>query len=110
MSMSHPVIRVFKRIIGSMLFGIGLVGLFIPFVPIWMLLIPGIALLGHNNPIVRSLHLTALRLIKSGKQHKSPWVRKLGDMTYAIYRQMRQVAAAILERWRRSIPKRLPEI
>lgn len=104
------MIRVFQRIIGGMLLGTGLVGLFIPFVPIWMLIIPGIALLGHHDPMVRSLHLTALRLIKSIKQHKSPWIRTIGRMSYDAYRQMRHVAATILERWRRYTTKRPPEI
>lgn len=108
--MSHPILRGIKRIIGIILLGVGLVGLFIPFVPIWMLLIPGIALLGHNDPMVRSLHLTALRLIKSGKQHKSPWVRTIGDMTYAAYRQMRQFAGSILVRWRRYTHNNTPEM
>jgi hypothetical protein len=98
-SMSHPIVRVFQRIIGTIVLCIGLVGLFIPFVPIWMLIIPGIALLGRNDPLIRSLHLTALRLIKSVKQHKSPWIRTIGRMTYDAYRRMRRMTSQMLTRF-----------
>lgn len=107
-SMKHPIVLIFQRTIGMILLCIGLVGLFIPFVPIWMLLIPGIAFLGHNDPVVRALHLSGLRLMKSGKQHKSLWIRRLGNMTYATYRQMRHLATIILDRWHRYTTKPPP--
>lgn len=97
--MSHPIVRVLQRIIGTIVLCIGLVGLFIPFVPIWMLIIPGIALLGRNDPLIRTLHLTGLRLIKSIKGHKIPWIRRIGCMTYAAYRRMRSMVGQMLARF-----------
>jgi hypothetical protein len=97
--MSHPIIRVFQRIIGTIVLCIGLVGLFIPLVPIWMLIIPGIALLGHNDPLIRTLHLTGLRLIKSIKGHKIPLIRRIGCMTYDAYRRMRSMVGQMLARF-----------
>ena len=97
--MSHPIVRVFQRVIGTIVLCIGIVGLFIPFVPIWMLVIPGIALLGRNDPLIRTLHLTGLRLIKSIKGYKTPWIRRVGRMTYDAYRHMRGMTSHMLARF-----------
>lgn len=96
--MSHPIVRVFQRIIGTIVLCIGIVGLFIPFVPIWMLVIPGIALLGRNDPMIRTLHRTGLRLIRSLKGHKTPWIRRIGRMIYDAYRRMQDMMRPMLAR------------
>lgn len=99
-----------RRTIGIVLLLIGLIGLFIPLVPIWMSLIPGIALLGAKDPLIRSLHLKWLRILKSIKHHKTPWIRHIGLMTYTAYRRMQQTAGTIMERWAHYTTKRSPEM
>ena len=51
-----PLLLLVRRIIGAICVVIGIIGLLMPILPGWPFLIPGIALLGPRDPILRTLH------------------------------------------------------
>jgi len=48
-----PLLLLVRRIIGAICVVIGIIGLLMPVMPGWPFLIPGIALLGPRDPILR---------------------------------------------------------
>ncbi|MFZ9858992.1 MAG: hypothetical protein ACO3F2_11745 [Roseiflexaceae bacterium] len=112
-----PVILLIRRIIGAILVIIGILGLLLPIMPGWPLLIPGIALLGSKDPLIRYLHMVVLKVLKFVKSRKTPWIRNLGERAYEAYRRTRDIVGPpilrfehTLERWLKYTPKRPPEI
>lgn len=112
-----PVILLIRRIFGAILVIIGILGLLLPVMPGWPLLIPGIALLGSKDPLIRYLHLLVLKVLKFVKTRKTPWIRNIGERGYDAYRRARAVIGPAilrfeqnLERWLNYTPKRPPEL
>lgn len=101
-----PLLLMVRRIIGAICVVIGIIGLLMPVLPGWPFLIPGIALLGPRDPILRTLHFWIIRLLKFTKSRKTPWIAQTGDKLYVLYKQTRNTVTplilkmeATLERW-----------
>jgi hypothetical protein len=104
--MHLPLLNILRRIIGAICVVIGILGILLPVLPGWPFLIPGIALLGSRDPLLRSLHLLILRFLKFIKSRKTPWIAQNGNRLYELYKKTRDTVAPLilksevaLERW-----------
>jgi hypothetical protein len=109
--MKIPLV-VMRRVIGSVCVVLGIIGIPIPFVPLYMLLFVGIAILGPQEPAVRALMLWTVRRIRSIKSHQTPWVAQSGAAIDTFYKRTRSILApriaaleATLVRWTNATPQ-----
>lgn len=107
-----PVLMLIRRIIGVICLIIGVIGLLMPVMPGWPFIIPGIALLGSRDPLLRYVHLAIIRLLKFIKSRQTPWIRRNGERLFVAYKHTRNVVAPMiintertLERWLGYHPK-----
>jgi hypothetical protein len=67
-----------RNLVGWILIGVGLLGVALPILPGWLLLVPGIMLVGTHDPLLRrgmvGLHLLLRRLSRMKQRH----LRRLG--------------------------------
>lgn len=95
-SIAGPL-KVARRITGVLLLLIGILGLLLPVLPGWSLIIPGVALLGRRDRLVRLSHLAvryALRWMRRSRQQR---IRALGwRLTTEYGRTRRMVLPAIV--------------
>ena len=110
-----PILMLIRRIIGGILVIVGIIGLLMPIMPGWPLLIPGIALLGSKDPLIRYLHLAILKVLKFLRSRKTPWLRRSGEQLYEAYKRTRDIVAPAImraeeriERWIGYTPKGPP--
>ena len=101
-----PVLMLIRRIIGVICVVIGIIGLIMPIMPGWPFLVPGIALLGSRDPLLRYVHHAIIRLLKFIKSRRTPWIRHNGERLFVAYKHTRNVVAPLiiktertLERW-----------
>jgi len=111
-----PALMLIRRIIGLICVIIGVIGLIMPIMPGWPFLIPGIALLGSRDPLLRYVHLAIIRLLKFAKTRRTPWIHRNGEHLYEAYKRTRAVVEPLilrtersLERWMGYPQKRPPE-
>jgi hypothetical protein len=104
--MHLPFLNIVRRIIGAICVIIGVLGILLPILPGWPFLIPGIALLGSRDPLLRILHLLIVRFLKFVKSRKTPWIAQNGERLFVLYKKTRDTVAplilkseAALERW-----------
>ncbi len=110
-----PLLILIRRIIGGILVIVGIIGILMPILPGWPLLIPGIALLGSKDPLIRYLHMAVLRVLKFLRSRKTPWIRDSGERLYEAYKRTRDIVAPAIiraentiERWIGYTPKDPP--
>ncbi|NWG18762.1 MAG: hypothetical protein HXY39_00400 [Chloroflexi bacterium] len=77
----HSIIgalAVLRRVIGIVLLAIGMLGLLLPVLPGWPLVIPGIVLLGRRDRLVRLSHLVVRVVLRRLRQSRSRHLRVIG--------------------------------
>jgi hypothetical protein len=106
MQIHLPLLMLVRRIIGAICVAIGILGLLMPILPGWPFLIPGIALLGTRDPILRTLYIWIVRLLKWVRRRKTPWLAQLGERLFVAFVKTRDTVTPLivksekaLERW-----------
>lgn len=103
--MHLPILMFIRRIIGVICVIIGLIGLLMPIMPGWPFIIPGIALLGSRDPLLRYVHLAIIRLLKFIKSRRTPWLRNTGERLFVAYKHTRNVVAPMIIRTERTLER-----
>jgi hypothetical protein len=101
-----PLLLLLRRIVGAICVAIGILGLLMPILPGWPFLIPGIALLGTRDPIIRTLYIWVVRFLKWLRARKTPWLAQLGERLHDAFVKTRDTVTPMilkteqtLERW-----------
>jgi hypothetical protein len=100
-----PMLMLIRRIIGAFFLILGIIGLLMPIIPVYLSIILGIALLGSRDPWLRFIHLGIIRLLKFIKTRKTPWIRQRGERLFGGYKHARTVVAPLIIRSEHAIAR-----
>ncbi|MBO9342240.1 MAG: hypothetical protein J7454_09510 [Roseiflexus sp.] len=86
-----------RKVTGILLLIAGILGLLLPVLPGWSLIIPGVALLGRRHRLVRLSHLAMRYALRWMRRSRQPHLRSLGwRLTMEYGRTRRLVLPAIV--------------
>ncbi len=105
-SIAGPV-KIARRIIGALLLLIGILGLLLPVLPGWSLIIPGVALLGRRDPLVRLSHLAIRYTLRWMRRSRQPHVRALGRRLTTEYGRTRRMVLPAIVATERAVARAL---
>jgi hypothetical protein len=100
-------LKIARRITGALLLLIGILGLLLPVLPGWSLIIPGVALLGRRDRLVRLSHLAvryALRWMRRSRQQR---LRVLGWRLTEEYGRTRRIVLPAIVATERAVARAL---
>jgi len=101
----RPLLVLGRRIVGTILLIIGILGWLLPILPGWPFVIPAIVLLGRRDPLLRRMHLVlrhGLRLLRRARQ---PRVRRLGLRLLDAYRRARATVVPAIDATERALAR-----
>lgn len=94
-------LAILRRVTGIVLLVIGILGLLLPVLPGWPLVIPGVVLLGRRDRLVRLSHLVVRLVLRRLRQSRIRHIRVLGvrlSIEYVRTRRALLPAIAATER------------
>ncbi|MDW8233511.1 MAG: hypothetical protein RMJ54_12075 [Roseiflexaceae bacterium] len=106
MSTAGPL-KIARRIVGLLLLLIGLLGLLLPILPGWSLIIPGVALLGRRNRLVRLSHLAVRYALRRMRRSRQRHVRALGWRLTTEYGRTRRAVLPVIVATERAVARTL---
>lgn len=93
--MSGPLSTI-RRVVGLFLLIVGILGLLLPIMPGWPLIIPGVVLLGRRDRTVRRSHLIVRHALRRMRHSRTERIRSLGwRLSLEYIRTRRMIVPAI---------------
>jgi hypothetical protein len=80
-----PTLRMLRRGLGWLLFGLGLLGLVFPILPGFLLLALSMILLGPKDPFLRRIAVSTRLALRHWSQMKHPHLRRIGQSLRNLY-------------------------
>ncbi|MBO9326249.1 MAG: hypothetical protein J7463_12960 [Roseiflexus sp.] len=96
-----------RRITGVLLLIAGILGLLLPVLPGWSLIIPGVALLGRRDRLVRLSHLAMRYALRRMRRSRQPYLRLLGQRLTMEYGRTRRVVMPAIVATERAVARAL---
>lgn len=96
-----------RRITGVLLLLIGILGLLLPVLPGWSLIIPGVALLGRRDRLVRLSHLAVRYTLRWMRRSRQRHLRVLGWRLTTEYGRTRRVVLPAIVATERAVARAL---
>jgi hypothetical protein len=100
-------LNIARRVTGVLLLLIGILGLLLPVLPGWPLIIPGVALLGRRDRLVRLSHLSVRYALRWMRRCRQPHLRTLGWRLTAEYGRTRCMVLPAIVATERAIARAL---
>lgn len=105
-AMTGPL-KIARRITGVFLLMLGILGLLLPVLPGWSLIIPGVALLGRRDRLVRLSHLAVRYALRWMRCSRQPHLRALGWRLTTEYGRTRRLVLPAIVATERAVARAL---
>ncbi len=105
-AMTGPL-KIARRITGVFLLTLGILGLLLPVLPGWSLIIPGVALLGRRDRLVRLSHLAVRYALRWMRCSRQPHLRALGRRLTTEYGRTRRLVLPAIVATERAVARAL---
>ncbi len=96
-----------RRVTGILLLIAGILGLLLPVLPGWSLIIPGVALLGRRDRLVRLSHLAIRYALRWMRRSRQPHLRSLGWRLTMEYGRTRRIVLPAIVATERAVARAL---
>lgn len=96
-----------RRMTGILLLIAGILGLLLPVLPGWSLIIPAVALLGRRDRLVRLSHLAIRYTLRWMRHNRQPQLRSLGWRLTMEYGRTRRIVLPAIVATERAIARAL---
>lgn len=101
----RPLLVIGRRVVGTILLIIGILGWLLPILPGWPFVIPAIVLLGRRDPLLRRMHLmlrVGLRLLRRARH---PRIRQFGLRLLDAYQRARATVVPAIDATERALER-----
>ncbi|MGQ9829134.1 MAG: hypothetical protein ACUVSY_11050 [Roseiflexus sp.] len=99
------LLAIARRITGILLLIAGILGLLLPVLPGWSLIIPGVALLGRRDRLVRLSHLAIRYTLRWMRHNQQPHIRSLGSRLTRGYSRTRRIVLPAIVATERAVAR-----
>ncbi|MFQ3633515.1 hypothetical protein [Roseiflexus sp.] len=99
------LLNIARRITGVLLLCTGILGLLLPVLPGWSLIIPGVALLGRRHRLVRLSHLSVRHALRWMRRRRHRHLRRLGWLLTTEYGRTRRIVLPAIVATERTIAR-----
>jgi hypothetical protein len=103
-------IAVARRVTGLLLLFVGILGLLLPVLPGWPLIIPGVVLLGRRDRLVRLSHLVVRRSLRYLRHSRVRRIRTLGWRLSVEYVRTRRAILPAIAATERAFARAIPQL
>ncbi|ABU56256.1 MULTISPECIES: hypothetical protein [Roseiflexus] len=101
------LLNIARRLTGTLLLIIGILGLLLPVLPGWSLIIPGVALLGRRDRLVRLSHLAVRYALRWMRRRRQRHLRTLGWRLTSEYGRTRRIVLPAIVATERAVARAL---
>ncbi|MEN9936523.1 MAG: hypothetical protein RLZZ387_3102 [Chloroflexota bacterium] len=98
-------LAILRRVVGVTLFIIGVLGLLLPILPGWPLIIPAVVLLGRRDKIIRHTHLIVRHALRFMRRSEQTWLRRIGMRLSLEYVRTRRVVVPAIDATERAFAR-----
>jgi hypothetical protein len=101
----RPLLVIGRRVVGTILLIIGILGWLLPILPGWPFVIPAIVLLGRRDPLLRRMHLVLRLGLRSLRRTRHPRIRRLGLRLLDAYQRARATVVPAIDATERALER-----